>query len=161
MCRAGQNLTSSSKLGYLDVDVSGQRKADQQSPGQEAHEEAVSSHDSNNNAHSKEIYINALNGGDSNKRQTRSAVRANLVRTSSQSTQASVKSATTADGDEYADSKPVDHRETASVEDGLVPCPICGFRMKEWLVFSHLDACQGGNRPKPLATGALSHHSNR
>ncbi|KAK3059704.1 hypothetical protein LTS18_010232, partial [Coniosporium uncinatum] len=28
-------------------------------------------------------------------------------------------------------------------EDGLVPCPVCGARMKEEAVYSHLDTCDG------------------
>lgn len=28
-------------------------------------------------------------------------------------------------------------------EDGLVPCPVCGTRMKEGAVFAHLDHCDG------------------
>lgn len=30
-------------------------------------------------------------------------------------------------------------------EDGLVPCPMCNKRMKEELVFSHLDVCGSEN----------------
>lgn len=41
-------------------------------------------------------------------------------------------------------------------EDGLVACPICGKRMKDELVFSHLDRCEGdttaNNNTKPSQT---------
>ncbi|TQV93009.1 DNA repair protein (RadR) [Cordyceps javanica] len=32
--------------------------------------------------------------------------------------------------------------------DGLVPCPMCQRRMKEWQVFSHLESCPGPDGPK-------------
>jgi E3 ubiquitin-protein ligase RAD18 len=34
-------------------------------------------------------------------------------------------------------------------EDGLVACPICQKRMKEWQVFSHLESCTGDSTPQP------------
>ncbi|KAH7327854.1 hypothetical protein B0I35DRAFT_345051 [Stachybotrys elegans] len=38
-------------------------------------------------------------------------------------------------------------------QDGLVPCPICKSRMKEWQVFKHLEACPG---PTPSKSGESS-----
>ncbi|KAI9827267.1 MAG: E3 ubiquitin-protein ligase rad18 [Thelocarpon impressellum] len=35
-------------------------------------------------------------------------------------------------------------------DDGLVPCPLCNTRMKETLVYSHLDHCKGPPAPAPL-----------
>lgn len=34
-------------------------------------------------------------------------------------------------------------------DDGLVPCPVCRERMKEWQVFRHLEACPGPTPPQP------------
>ncbi|KAK5998123.1 Postreplication repair E3 ubiquitin-protein ligase rad18 [Cladobotryum mycophilum] len=33
--------------------------------------------------------------------------------------------------------------------DGLVPCPLCQKRMKEWQVFNHLESCQGPTTKRP------------
>ncbi|KAL6231133.1 Postreplication repair E3 ubiquitin-protein ligase rad18 [Aspergillus navahoensis] len=42
-------------------------------------------------------------------------------------------------------------------DDGLVPCPVCGRRMKEEAVFRHLDTCTGGAEDsKPAAFGSLA-----
>ncbi|SPO03197.1 uncharacterized protein DNG_05879 [Cephalotrichum gorgonifer] len=41
--------------------------------------------------------------------------------------------------DEYEDNR----------DDGLVPCPMCNRRMKEWQVFSHLDKCAVGPADSP------------
>ncbi|KAL4732476.1 E3 ubiquitin-protein ligase rad18 [Fusarium chlamydosporum] len=38
-------------------------------------------------------------------------------------------------------------------EDGLVACPVCQDRMKEWQVFNHLESCTGP-KPKPQRTVA-------
>ncbi|RDW79196.1 E3 ubiquitin-protein ligase RAD18 [Aspergillus mulundensis] len=47
-------------------------------------------------------------------------------------------------------------------EDGLVPCPICGRRMKEEAVFRHLDTCTGvAETSKPAAFGSLASGSRR
>ncbi|KAL4761058.1 E3 ubiquitin-protein ligase RAD18 [Aspergillus foveolatus] len=41
--------------------------------------------------------------------------------------------------------------------DGLVPCPVCGRRMKEEAVFRHLDSCTGSaEESKPAAFGSLA-----
>ncbi|KAL4998604.1 Postreplication repair E3 ubiquitin-protein ligase rad18 [Aspergillus recurvatus] len=41
--------------------------------------------------------------------------------------------------------------------DGLVPCPVCGRRMKEEAVFRHLDTCTGSAEDsKPAAFGSLA-----
>ncbi|KAL4733263.1 Postreplication repair E3 ubiquitin-protein ligase rad18 [Aspergillus similis] len=41
--------------------------------------------------------------------------------------------------------------------DGLVPCPVCGRRMKEEAVFRHLDSCTGSAEElKPAAFGSLA-----
>ncbi|KAG5662896.1 hypothetical protein KAF25_005314 [Fusarium avenaceum] len=40
-------------------------------------------------------------------------------------------------------------------EDGLVACPVCQSRMKEWQVFKHLETCTGST-PKPRRTIASS-----
>ncbi|KAF4976428.1 hypothetical protein FZEAL_6908 [Fusarium zealandicum] len=34
-------------------------------------------------------------------------------------------------------------------EDGLVACPVCQSRMKEWQVFKHLETCTGPTPPPP------------
>ncbi|KAI5457193.1 hypothetical protein BGZ63DRAFT_320002, partial [Mariannaea sp. PMI_226] len=39
-------------------------------------------------------------------------------------------------------------------DDGLVPCPACQTRMKEWQVFSHLESCTGPAPPKPKVVAA-------
>lgn len=36
--------------------------------------------------------------------------------------------------------------------DGLVPCPICSTKMKEWQVFAHLENCTGAPPPTPKTT---------
>ncbi|KAH6889116.1 hypothetical protein B0T10DRAFT_487391 [Thelonectria olida] len=45
-------------------------------------------------------------------------------------------------------------------EDGLVPCPVCQNRMKEWQVFAHLESCTGPTpskpKPKPKASSSSS-----
>ncbi|KAL5045489.1 Postreplication repair E3 ubiquitin-protein ligase rad18 [Aspergillus fruticulosus] len=42
-------------------------------------------------------------------------------------------------------------------DDGLVPCPVCGRRMKEEAVFRHLDTCTGdAEDSKPAAFGSLA-----
>ncbi|KAK1971033.1 DNA repair protein rad18 [Colletotrichum sublineola] len=45
--------------------------------------------------------------------------------------------------------------ETFALDDGLVPCPICGTRMKEAQVFRHLDTCTGA---KSQTTARSSSH---
>lgn len=47
------------------------------------------------------------------------------------------------EGSEYEDR--MDQRENAEPHDGLVSCPICGRRMKETSINSHLDSCIGGD----------------
>ncbi|KAL4971474.1 Postreplication repair E3 ubiquitin-protein ligase rad18 [Aspergillus desertorum] len=50
-----------------------------------------------------------------------------------------------------------DQDEEFLPEDGLVPCPVCGRRMKEEAVFRHLDTCTGGaGVSKPAAFGSLA-----
>ncbi|KAM0191555.1 hypothetical protein ACHAPQ_008046 [Fusarium lateritium] len=44
-------------------------------------------------------------------------------------------------------------------EDGLVACPVCQSRMKEWQVFKHLETCTGPT-PKPRRTIASSSSSS-
>ncbi|KAF4436407.1 E3 ubiquitin-protein ligase RAD18 [Fusarium austroafricanum] len=43
-------------------------------------------------------------------------------------------------------------------EDGLVACPVCQSRMKEWQVFAHLETCTGPT-PKPRRAAASSSSS--
>lgn len=45
-----------------------------------------------------------------------------------------------------------DSKEEREVDDGLVACPMCSVRMKEELVFPHLDQCDG--KPKPQSKKA-------
>ncbi|KFA48783.1 hypothetical protein S40293_01578 [Stachybotrys chartarum IBT 40293] len=40
--------------------------------------------------------------------------------------------------------------------DGLVPCPVCQKRMKEWQVFSHLETCTGPTPPPPKKSSESS-----
>ncbi|KAL2761120.1 hypothetical protein ACRALDRAFT_2024975 [Sodiomyces alcalophilus JCM 7366] len=42
--------------------------------------------------------------------------------------------------------------DTYEPEDGLVPCPICQARMKQWQVFKHLDTCTGPPDPASSAS---------
>ncbi|KAJ4257476.1 E3 ubiquitin-protein ligase rad18 [Fusarium torreyae] len=44
-------------------------------------------------------------------------------------------------------------------DDGLVACPVCQSRMKEWQVFKHLETCTGPT-PKPRRTPASSSSSS-
>ncbi|KAF5013536.1 hypothetical protein FDECE_459 [Fusarium decemcellulare] len=41
-------------------------------------------------------------------------------------------------------------------EDGLVACPVCQSRMKEWQVFKHLESCTGPTPPQPKAGNSSS-----
>ncbi|CAM1511064.1 Fc.00g085770.m01.CDS01 [Cosmosporella sp. VM-42] len=41
-------------------------------------------------------------------------------------------------------------------EDGLVPCPVCQTRMKEWQVFKHLESCLGPTPKKQKAGPSTS-----
>ena len=51
------------------------------------------------------------------------------------------------------------------VDDGLVPCPMCQARMKEWQVFTHLESCPGEQKspePKPISHfGAAQRQHNK
>ncbi|KAF4125369.1 E3 ubiquitin-protein ligase RAD18, partial [Geosmithia morbida] len=42
-----------------------------------------------------------------------------------------------------------DEDYTPEPADGLVPCPSCQKRMKEWQVFQHLESCPGPVKPRP------------
>lgn len=60
---------------------------------------------------------------------------------------------------------PVKQRTNKYVDDGLVPCPMCQARMKEWQVFTHLESCPGEQKspePKPLShLGAAQRQHNK
>jgi len=71
--------------------------------------------------------------GDS-RRQTRSRTK----RLQSPSTQESIEIMDT------DDEQP--QEELPESDDGLVSCPMCGKRMKEEVVFGHLDRCDGENK---------------
>jgi len=43
--------------------------------------------------------------------------------------------------DEYVDGEEEQEQQEQEPDDGLVPCPMCGKRMKEESVFAHLDRC--------------------
>ncbi|KPM40102.1 hypothetical protein AK830_g6487 [Neonectria ditissima] len=70
------------------------------------------------------------------------------------------------DDDEYlpdpgmmTDNMEADHMLTLSLEDGLVPCPVCQTRMKDWQVFKHLEGCPGPTSPKQRKAGESSSSS--
>lgn len=54
--------------------------------------------------------------------------------------------------DEYVEIEDPDEHETfqpaPEIQDGLVPCPMCGKRMKEEAVFPHLDRCDGETKER-------------
>ena len=52
--------------------------------------------------------------------------------------------------DEIDDWQPEPELEPEEPKDGLVACPMCNRRMKEELVFSHLDRCTADNDDNPL-----------
>jgi E3 ubiquitin-protein ligase RAD18 len=52
------------------------------------------------------------------------------------------------DSEDECDVEYVPDAVSSSMNDGLVACPICGVRMKEELVFQHLDRCQPPALPK-------------
>ena len=56
------------------------------------------------------------------------------------------------DGDDDDDDEDYTADTMGSPDDGLVACPICRKRMKDELVFSHLDLCNGEETPSRQAT---------
>ncbi|KAH8688082.1 hypothetical protein BGZ61DRAFT_391133 [Ilyonectria robusta] len=54
---------------------------------------------------------------------------------------------------------PDDDEYVPGPEDGLVPCPVCQSRMKDWQVFKHLESCPGPTPPKPRRAAAESSSS--
>lgn len=56
---------------------------------------------------------------------------------------------------------PLDSRMPAdsSLDDGLVACPLCNRRMKEWQVFKHLEACPGPANEKQQSDSSSSMRS--
>jgi len=69
---------------------------------------------------------------------TRRQTRSRTKRLQSPSTQESVEIMDT------DDEQP--EQELPGSDDGLVNCPMCGKRMKEEIVFGHLDRCDGENK---------------
>ncbi|EEU39325.1 uncharacterized protein NECHADRAFT_5113, partial [Fusarium vanettenii 77-13-4] len=45
--------------------------------------------------------------------------------------------------------------------DGLVPCPVCQSRMKEWQVFKHLETCTGPKHPQRKAGSSSTSFGNQ
>ena len=104
-------------------------------------------------------------------RSTRSQSR-RVLQSSQESTQV-LSVADSEDGSEYEDEQPTNGAAEHAVDpnDGLVPCPVCGKRMKEEAVYPHLDTCSGEApsslqypHTKPITTGliayALPHHTS-
>lgn len=48
-----------------------------------------------------------------------------------------------------------------STEDGLVACPVCQSRMKEWQVFKHLETCTGPKPPQRKAGSSSTSFGNQ
>ncbi|KAB8416440.1 hypothetical protein FH972_024959 [Carpinus fangiana] len=99
----------------------------------------------------REQQIEALSRGQKRKRhenekpQTgeRQTRRSTRQRTQASSTPASTQDSTADEVITIHDSQedPADQEYNPESEDGLVPCPMCGKRMKEEQVFAHLDRC--------------------
>ncbi|KAJ6780472.1 hypothetical protein PWT90_01838 [Aphanocladium album] len=55
------------------------------------------------------------------------------------------------------------HANSALADDGLVPCPMCQRRMKEWQVFAHIESCPGPDTadasPRKTTNGAQTQQS--
>jgi E3 ubiquitin-protein ligase RAD18 len=82
-------------------------------------------------------------------RQTRSSARREGS-TSAPSSQNVVVIDSEGDGDE--DYAPEPRKKSEPPADGLVACPMCCRRMKEELVFSHIDSCTGEAEPESKPT---------
>ncbi|KAH7171523.1 hypothetical protein EDB81DRAFT_837971 [Dactylonectria macrodidyma] len=54
---------------------------------------------------------------------------------------------------------PDDDEYVPEPEDGMVPCPVCKSRMKEWQVFKHLESCSGPPPSKPIRAAESSSSS--
>lgn len=63
------------------------------------------------------------------------------------------------DIEEYHPDPEVDPGPTEP-EDGLVACPMCQRRMKEGLVFAHLDRCDADNDNGPVVSESRSIHNS-
>ncbi|KAH7163610.1 hypothetical protein B0J13DRAFT_39711 [Dactylonectria estremocensis] len=55
---------------------------------------------------------------------------------------------------------PDDDEYVPEPEDGMVPCPVCKTRMKEWQVFKHLESCLGPTPSKPRRAAESSSSSS-
>ncbi|KAM5386737.1 hypothetical protein ACJZ2D_000030 [Fusarium nematophilum] len=91
-----------------------------------------------------------LSDGPEGKRQRKSA----RLRQS----QADTSSMVLADYDELIKG-PDDDDYLLEPEDGLVPCPVCQTRMKDWQVFKHLETCPGPAPPPQRNAGTSSSSS--
>ncbi|TDZ14722.1 Postreplication repair E3 ubiquitin-protein ligase rad18 [Colletotrichum orbiculare MAFF 240422] len=69
-----------------------------------------------------------------------------------------VEASTTTYRDESDVSEPREEEEgddaTFTPDDGLVPCPICNIRLKEFQVFGHLDKCTGPPSQQPTRSSS-------
>ena len=97
-------------------------------------------------------------------RNTRSQSRRILI--SSQESARVESVADSEEGSEYEDEPPTNGATDlpADPNDGLVPCPVCGKRMKEEAVYPHLDTCSGEAptslqypHTKPITTGSIAY----
>ncbi|ROT41852.1 DNA repair protein rad18 [Sodiomyces alkalinus F11] len=69
------------------------------------------------------------------------------------------------EGEEDEDEDEQDDAYEPEPDDGLVPCPICQARMKQWQVFKHLDTCTGppdrtSSTSRSRPNGQMSSHNN-
>ena len=89
------------------------------------------------------------NGAGAERRSTRSQSQKDAIQASQESAEEQIVADSDDAGSEYDDEQDTQNtrpatdppRARAEPNDGLVACPVCGKRMKEEVVFTHLDHC--------------------
>ena len=99
----------------------------------------------------RKVHVQSLlqDGAGAERRSTRSQSRRDAIQASQESTAEHIVADSDDAGSEYEEQEetemarqaPTPPRAKAELNDGLVACPGCGKRMKEEIVFTHLDQC--------------------